>query len=93
MDIINNNVTFVLPLRFGKFGEFSMKKISGEEFKKAYEKGAFNKIDFVKSQFSANRVYYRYKTKGGRLREKAIYVDKELDDLITKYTYEGKEYY
>lgn len=93
LDIINNNVTFVLPLRFGKYAELCMENISGEKFKEAYAKGAFNKIDFVKSEFSANRPAFRYKNREGILKSKPIYLDKELDDLIIDYTYQGKQYY
>lgn len=55
LDIINNNVTFVLPLRFGNYGEISMKQIADEDFKQAYRRGKFNNIDFVLSQFTGNQ--------------------------------------
>lgn len=38
LDIINNNVTFVLPLKFGNYGEISMKSFSEEKFKEVYKK-------------------------------------------------------
>lgn len=92
LDIINNNVTFVMPLRYGKYGELSMQQITDEEFKKAYLKGAFNYLDYVKTNFTGNRLCYRFKSRG-RMRSKPLYVDRELRDLITNYTYEGKQYY
>lgn len=92
LDIIDNNVTFVLPLKYGKVSEICMRQYAGEEFKDMYKKGCFNKIDFVSSQFTANRLLYTCRTRSG-LKHKPIYVNKELNNKIIKYTYEAKQYY
>ena len=93
LDIINNNVTFVLPLRFGNYGEISMKQIADEDFKQAYRRGKFNNIDFVLSQFTGNKLVYRYMKHNKETMEKPIYVDKYLKKLIDQYTEEAKVYY
>lgn len=92
LDIIENNVTFVLPLRWGEHAEISMDTIEGEEFKKMYKKGSFNDVDFVLSGFTAHRLKYTYK-KGKQTRWKHIYINKALSKLLTKHTNEGKVYY
>lgn len=93
LDIINNNVTFVLPLRFGNYAEISMKQYSDINFKKLYNKGKFNDIDFVLSQFTGNQLVFKYIKYNKELKEKSIYVNKELKKLIQKFTNEGKQYY
>ena len=58
LDIIENNVTFVLPLKYGHYAEIYMKQFSDEisgidgeavsndeEFKKLYKYGKFKNID------------------------------------------------
>ena len=93
LDIINNNVTFVLPLKYGNYAEICMKQTSDEEFKKLYKWGKFKNIDFVLSQFTGNELVYRYNTKTVGVKEKPIYVNKELKKLIEKYTNKAKQYY
>lgn len=92
LDIIENNVTFVLPLKWGEYAEISMDTIEGEEFKKMYKKGSFNDVDFVLSDFTAHRLKYTYK-KGKNTRWKHIYISNNLLKLLTKHTNEGKLYY
>ena len=93
LDIINNNVTFVLPLRYGNYAEIYMKQFSEDEFKKLYKWGKFKNIDFVLSQFTGNELVYKYDTQTVGVKEKPIYVNKELKKLIEKYTNEAKQYY
>ena len=93
LDIIENNVTFVLPLKYGNYAEICMKRYDGEEFKKLYNYGKFSNIDFVYSQFSGNELTFKYKTNSIGLKEKPIYVNKELKKLIEKYTNESRQYY
>ena len=38
-------------------------------------------------------VKYKYRLRNGRIKTKSIYLSKELNELLTKYTNEGKEYY
>lgn len=93
LDIIHNNVTFVLPLTFGQYGEIHMQQHEGEEFKRLYKLGKYNNIDFILSGFTGNQLYYNYTTKKKEPRKKPIYVSKNLKDWIKKYTEEGKAYY
>lgn len=93
LDIIENNVTFVLPLRYGNYAEIHMKQVADEEFKRLYKYGKFNNIDFVLSQFTGNELVYRYTTHTVGTKEKPIYVNKELKKMIEKYTNEAKQYY
>ncbi len=55
LDIIENNVTFVLPLYFGRYAEMSMFQYEGDLFKYMYKRGSFKDVDFIKSDFSAYR--------------------------------------
>lgn len=66
LDIINNNVTFVLPNTYGNDAEIYIEEFSGDRFKEMYQRGSFSKVDYVKSEFSAYRVMYRWKDKKGR---------------------------
>jgi hypothetical protein len=93
LDIINNNVTFVLPIKYGNYAEICMKQYSGEEFKKLYKWGKFSNIDFVLSQFTGNQLTFRYSTKNSGTKEKPIYVNKDLKKLIEKYSNEARQYY
>lgn len=93
LDIIKNNVTFVLPLNYGEYAEICIEPIEGEEFKEMYKKGSFRKVDYVLSQFTANRFRYKYRTKTNGMKEKSIYINKTLEELLLKYTHEGKQYY
>jgi hypothetical protein len=93
LDIIENNVTFVLPLKYGNYAEIYMKQFSDEEFKKLYKYGKFKNIDYVLSQFTGNELVYKYSTRTVDTKEKPIYVNKELKKLIDKHTNEAKQYY
>jgi hypothetical protein len=93
LDIIENNVTFVLPLKYGNYAEIYMKQFSDEEFKKLYKYGKFKNIDYVLSQFTGNELVYKYSTRTVDNKEKPIYVNKELKKLIEKHTNEAKQYY
>jgi hypothetical protein len=93
LDIIENNVTFVLPLKYGNYAEIYMKQFSDEEFKKLYKYGKFKNIDYVLSQFTGNELVYKYSTRTVDTKEKPIYVNKELKKLIEKHTNEAKQYY
>lgn len=93
LDIIENNSTFVLPLRYGNYAEICMKQYSQDEFKDLYTKGKFNDIDFVLSQFTGNQLVFNYKTRLSSLKEKPIYVNKYLKKRILENTNSAKQYY
>ena len=83
----------MVPLRYGEYAEICIEPIEGDEFKEMYKKGSFKNVDYVASQFTAYMVKYKYRLRNGRMRTKPIYLSKELNELLTKYTNEGKEYY
>lgn len=91
LDIIENNVTFVLPLYSGNYAEIYAETLDEELFKTLYKKGSCQNIDYVQSQFSVNRLMFLYKTSKG-MRKRPIHLLKELNKLLTKYTNEGKRY-
>lgn len=93
LDIIDNNVTFVLPLKYGNYAEIYMKQFADDAFKRLYKYGKFKNIDFVLSQFTGNELVYKYNTQSIGMKEKPIYVSKDLKEKIEKYTNEAKQYY
>lgn len=58
LDIIENNITFVLPLFGNKYAYIGMKPIVGENFKQARQYGAFEDIDILASDFTGYRIAY-----------------------------------
>lgn len=92
LDIIENNSIFVLPLRGKDFAEIFMKTIDGDTFKKMYNGGSFQRIDYVKSQFSGNRLMLGMSRKSRQV-DKCIYVDIQLQKKIDEYTNQGRKYY
>lgn len=93
LDIINNNITFVIPLHGSNYGEIGAESITGDEFKELYNKGCFRNIDYVLSDFTANKICLKYRIKDGSYKKKPIYVFGELKKLFEQYTNEGKQYY
>lgn len=89
-DIIENNITFLLPTPFQSFIEMGV--YEGEQFKEARQNGAFPEVDFLASNFKAYRLQYRFALKSGRWFIKNIYVHKKLKDIITKNTNNGVRY-
>lgn len=92
LDIIENNIIFVLPNNFGKQSELSMKTFSGEEFKRVYKLGKFRDVDFVMSNFKGHQIMYTYEVRSG-VREKPVYVHHKLKNLITEKTNQGYTYW
>lgn len=65
LDIIENNVTFVLPLFGNREACFYVKMFDGDDFQKAYKAGKFMGIDFLSSNFKGYQIYFEYRYKGG----------------------------
>lgn len=87
-DVLENNVTFQLP---GCKADIHMQAISGEDFKRARENGAFLNVDFLKSNFTAYRPYlFLYSM--GRTRMKQIRTNPGYTDKLDEYTNNGKTY-
>lgn len=89
-DIVENSITFMLPTK--QEAVLEMHRICGDDFIKARQNGAFQDIDFLKSNFSANQLQFRYRSKNNS-HVKPIHVHAKLKDKITKYTNNGKQYY
>lgn len=58
LDIIENNVTFVLPMdkRGNRNSNISVKCFDGEAFQRLYRAGSFQGIDFLSSNFKGYRL-------------------------------------
>lgn len=89
LDIIHNGITFKFPTK--KDVTLHMKSITGEDFKKSRRNGAFLDVDYLKSNFTGNIIVYS-KIIRDRMVDRDIHVNKELKQLITKYTNEGRGY-
>lgn len=81
LDIIENNSIFVLPLYSGNYAEIYLECIDGDLFKKMYNNGSFNQIDFVKTQFKAFRLMFLYKMSKG-IQKKPIHLTGNLNKLL-----------
>ena len=54
-DIIDNNVTFILPTNKG-IADIHVRRTYGEDFKKARKRGKWKNVDFLSSNFSGNEL-------------------------------------
>lgn len=90
-DIIENNITFWLPLTGDKKCNMHMKRVSGQEFKNLRKGGKWKDIDFVQSMFSGYEI--KFFMLGNRTpRVKTVYLNKIYRDRITQRTNEGVQY-
>lgn len=87
IDIIENGITFKFPP--GTRAWLEMIPISGDNFVKARQNGAFNDVDFLSSNFTGYQLYLRYSTRYGKW-IKQIHVSKKYKDRITELTNKGK---
>lgn len=87
-DVLENNVTFKLP---GCQADIHMHAISGEDFQRARNNGAFQNVDFLKSNFTAYRPYL-FLYSFGKTRMKQIRTKKYYTEKIDEYTNNGKTY-
>ncbi len=94
LDIIENNVTFVLPMRknSNRNASISVKCIDGESFRKLYQMGSFNGIDFLASNFKGYRLMFQYDSEHEK-REKTIYINEKLKKIFYDKINQGKVYY
>lgn len=88
-DIIENNVTFKFPP--GARSYLEMHAISGEDFARARQNGAFDDVDYLQSDFTGHQLYFRYNTRYGHWK-KQLYVSQKFKDRITELTNQGKHY-
>ena len=92
LDIIENNVTFVLPLFGDQEACIYVKMFEDEKFQRMYSKGVFSGIDFLKSGFKGYRLYLQYTYKGG-IREKPMYISNNLKNIFYENINNGKQYF
>ena len=92
LDIIENNVTFVLPLKGNRHAMIHVKVFDGDEFQRMYAGGKFMGIDFLSSLFKGYQLYFRYNYRYGE-REKPIYINNKMKELFYGYINSGREYY
>ena len=94
LDIIENNVTFVLPLKKNgnRSATLSVKCIDGDLFQKLYRLGSFEGIDFLASNFKGYRLMFQYDSNSG-LREKNIYINDKIKKIFYDKINQGKVYY
>ena len=90
-DVINDNITFELPV-YGKVKcDIHMKKVNGDSFKNLRKSGKWQDVDIFASLFTGYEIgLYLYGARTPRV--KTIYVNKSLKNIITKNTNEGKSY-
>lgn len=89
-DIIDNNITFQLPVSTRK-AYINMRRVKGEDFKRARKKGKWREIDILSSLFSGYELALTMYGKGIP-KVKNIYVDKNLKNKIIDNTNNGKQY-
>lgn len=92
MDIIENNVTFELPLFSKQRAYMFVKCIQGEELKRAVANGAFIGTDFIKTDFKAYYLVYQ-RICGRSIYEKKIYISCNLKQWFYSKINSGKQYY
>ena len=89
-DCIENNVTFELPTSPVK-SSIHVKRITGDDFVQARKRGKWGDIDFLKSNFSGNKLVFEHYG-AGRTKTKNIYVSGELKQKLTDNTNNGMQY-
>lgn len=90
-DIINNNITFWLPLTGNKKCNIHMRRVSGEEFKNLRRGGKWRDIDILNSNFSGYQLSL-FMLGNRTPRIKSIYLNKKFRDTVTYNTNNGMSY-
>lgn len=90
-DVVNNNVTFWLPLTGSKRCNIHMRRVQGDEFKNLRKAGKWKDVDIVRSMFSGYELSFFMLGKRTP-RVKSIYLNKELRDKIIQNTNNGMSY-
>lgn len=92
LDIIENNTTFILPLKGNRHAMIHVKVFDGDEFQRLYAGGKFTGIDFLSSLFKGYQLFFNYNYRGGE-RDKPIYINNKMKNLFYGYINSGKVYY
>lgn len=90
-DIVNNNITFWLPLTGTKKCNLHIRRVQGEEFKKLRRGGKWKDVDIVNSMFSGYEICL-FMLGNRTPRVKKVYVNKSLREQITFNTNRGIPY-
>ena len=90
-DVVNNNVTFWLPLTGSKRCNIHMRRVQGDEFKNLRKAGKWKDVDILRSMFSGYELSFFMLGKRTP-RVKSIYLNKELRDKIIQNTNNGMSY-
>ena len=92
LDIIENNITLEIPIMGKNSAKIYVKCYQGEEFEQAMRRGAFQGQDFLATEFKAYRLVLQW-TRGGKSREKPIYINAKIRDWFYDKINNGKKYY
>lgn len=92
LDIIENNVTFVLPLFRGKNAMIHVIPVTGNDLKEAVHRGAFSDIDLISTNFTAYKIAYTWNF-NGTPKEKTVYLHRKYKELFIDHINKGKQYY
>lgn len=90
-DIIDNNITFWLPVSGKVKCNIHMKRTEGEAFQNLRKTGKWKGVDFIASMFCGYELGF-YMLGNRTPRVKNIYVNKSLKDKITINTNNSKSY-
>lgn len=90
-DIVDNNVTFWLPLTGTRKCNMHIRRVQGEEFKRLRRKGKWKDIDIVNSMFSGYEICL-FMLGNRTPRVKKVYVGNNLKNRITSNTNRGFSY-
>lgn len=90
-DIIENNVTFILPVYGIRSCKMKMKRVQGEAFKRLRQAGKWKDVDIIDTNFTGNEIGFFM---GGQRtpREKIVYVDKQRRKRIDEKANAGFPY-
>ena len=92
LDIIENNVTFELPLVGNKEARIYVKCFQDDDFMRMYAGGKFLGIDFIASEYKGYQIHYQWK-RGHFYKEKPIYISHTIKDWFYYKINKGKQYY
>ena len=90
-DIINNNVTFWLPLTGNKRCNIHLRRVQGNEFRNMRKAGKWKDLDFLKSNFSGYQLsLFMLGKRTPRI--KSVYINKRYTNIIAENTNNGMQY-
>lgn len=90
-DVIQNNITFWLPLIGNKKCNIHMRRVQGDEFKNLRKSGKWKDVDILKSMFSGYEIGF-FMLGNRTPRVKTIYVNNQLKSQIITNTNKGISY-